>query len=44
MSFFVANFDWKVETVSTDDPLHHWAAIRTALTADERPYDYFVAF
>jgi len=44
VSFFVANLEWKIETVSTDDPLHHWAAIRTALTADERPYDYFVAF
>jgi predicted O-methyltransferase YrrM len=43
-SFFVENLNWKIESVSTDDPLHHWAAIRTAVTADERPYDYFVAF
>jgi predicted O-methyltransferase YrrM len=43
-SFFVANLGWKIESSSTDDPSHHWAAIRTAVTADERPYDYFVAF
>jgi predicted O-methyltransferase YrrM len=43
-SFFVANLDWTIEAVSTDEPLHHWAAIRTAVTPDERPYDHFVAF
>jgi predicted O-methyltransferase YrrM len=43
-SFFVANLDWTIEAVCTDEPLHHWAAIRTAVTADERPYDHFVAF
>jgi predicted O-methyltransferase YrrM len=43
-SFFVANLKWKVESISTDDPLHHWAAIRTAATPDERAYDSFVEF
>jgi predicted O-methyltransferase YrrM len=44
VSFFVSNLRWTVESVSTEDPRHHWAAIRTAMTPDERPYDYFAEF
>jgi predicted O-methyltransferase YrrM len=43
-SFFVANLDWTIEAVATDEPLHHWAAIRTAVTPDERSYDFFAEF
>jgi predicted O-methyltransferase YrrM len=44
VSFFVSNLRWTVESVSTAEPRHHWAAIRTATAPDERPYDYFVDF
>jgi predicted O-methyltransferase YrrM len=44
VSFFVSNLRWTVESVSTEEPRHHWAAVRTATTPDERPYDYFVDF
>jgi predicted O-methyltransferase YrrM len=44
VAFFVTNLSWTVEDRSTDDPQHHWAAVRTATGADERPYDFFVEF
>jgi predicted O-methyltransferase YrrM len=44
VSFFVANLGWKVEEVSTRDPLHHWAVLRTSTVDDARPFDHFVDF
>jgi predicted O-methyltransferase YrrM len=44
VSFFVSNLRWTVESVSTEEPRHHWAAIRTETMPDERAYDYFVDF
>ena len=43
-SFFVENVGWTVESVSPPDEFHQWAVLRTPLTPDERPFDYFVDF
>jgi predicted O-methyltransferase YrrM len=39
VAFFVANRGWAIERA---DP--EWAALRTPVAPDERPFDYFVAF
>jgi len=43
-SFCTTNLGWKLEEVSTDDELHHWAVLRTTLVPRERPFDYYVDF
>jgi predicted O-methyltransferase YrrM len=43
-SFFVANRDWTLESVSPDDDLHQWAVLRTATEPDTRPFTSFVDF
>jgi predicted O-methyltransferase YrrM len=43
-SFFLSNLGWSLEEVSDADELHHWAALRTSLDADSRPFDHFVEF
>jgi len=43
-SFFLANRDWTLESVSPADDLHQWAVLRTALEPDTRPFTHFVDF
>jgi predicted O-methyltransferase YrrM len=43
-SFFVANLGWRLEEVSPADDLHQWAALRTSVDPDQRPFDHFVDF
>jgi predicted O-methyltransferase YrrM len=44
VSFCTTNLGWKVEEVSTDDDLHHWAVLRTAPLPPQRPFDHYVDF
>jgi predicted O-methyltransferase YrrM len=44
VSFCTNNLRWKVEEISTDDPVHHWAVLRTAQEQVERSFDHFVEF
>jgi predicted O-methyltransferase YrrM len=44
VSFCVSNLGWALEEASIDDPLHHWAVLRTSENADERHYDHYVDF
>jgi predicted O-methyltransferase YrrM len=43
-SFFLRNLAWTLEEVSPADALHQWAVLRTARTADERRFDFYVEF
>lgn len=43
-SFCTTNLGWTLEEVSDADAQHHWAVLRTAVTLDARPYDFYVAF
>jgi predicted O-methyltransferase YrrM len=43
-SFCLSNLDWKLEESSDADELHGWAALRTSVGADTRPFDHFVEF
>ncbi len=42
--FFLRNLGWTIEEHSDADPLHEWAAVRTARMADNRPFTHFVDF
>jgi hypothetical protein len=44
VAFTTANLAWSIEMVSEDDPLHHFAILRTSTAPDERDYDTFVDF
>jgi predicted O-methyltransferase YrrM len=44
VAFFILNLGWTLEETSAEDPLHHWAVVRTAVAPDERPYDHYVEF
>jgi predicted O-methyltransferase YrrM len=43
-AFFVTNVGWTVEEVSTAEPDHHWAVVRTGRRPDARDFRYFVDF
>jgi predicted O-methyltransferase YrrM len=43
-SFSTNNLGWTLEEVSTNEPRHHWAVLRTARTPLERGFDHFVDF
>jgi predicted O-methyltransferase YrrM len=43
-AFMTSNLGWSVESVSEDDPLHHWVVLRTSTAPDDRNYDAFVDF
>jgi predicted O-methyltransferase YrrM len=43
-SFCITNLGWSLEETATDDPLHHWAVLRTPPSPPDRPYDHFVDF
>jgi predicted O-methyltransferase YrrM len=42
--FFLTNLGWRVEEVSSADPHHQWAVVRTSREPDTRAFDYFVEF
>jgi predicted O-methyltransferase YrrM len=44
LSFCTTNLGWRIEEVSTADPDHHWAAVRTATDPLERRFDHYVEF
>lgn len=44
VSFCTTNLGWKVEEVSSEDDLHHWAVLRTAHVPPQRPFDHYVDF
>lgn len=44
VSFFVANRQWTLESVSREDDLHQWVVLRTPLEPDTRPFTYFIDF
>ena len=44
VSFFISNLDWSLEEVSSKEPRHHWAVLRTSSFSDRRDFDYFVEF
>jgi hypothetical protein len=44
VSFCTTNLGWRVEEVSTADPLHHWTVLRTSETPRQRPFDHYVDF
>ena len=43
-SFCITNLGWTLEHVSPPDDTHQWAVLRTARSADERPFDHYVEF
>ncbi len=43
-SFCTTNLGWQIEQASTEDDLHHWAALRTAQAPHPRPFDHYVDF
>jgi predicted O-methyltransferase YrrM len=43
-SFCTKNLGWTLDEVSTTEPRHHWAVLRTARTSVERGFDHFVDF
>jgi predicted O-methyltransferase YrrM len=43
-SFCVTNLGWSREEVSQEDDQHSWVVLRTARSADTRPFDHFVDF
>lgn len=43
-SFCTTNLGWSIEEMSTDDPFHHWAVLRTSNPALPRAFDHYVAF
>lgn len=43
-SFCMSNLGWTLEQVSTKEPNHHWAVMRTARHPDRRPFYHFVEF
>lgn len=44
VSFLRANMEFSLDTVSKEDPFHHWAAIRKPVTPPARAFDHFVDF
>ena len=44
VNFFVQNLGWTVEERSATDPLHQWAAVRTAAGDDHRSFSDFADF
>ena len=44
VSFCTTNLGWTCEETSTQDPQHHWAALRTARSPDTRRFDHYVEF
>lgn len=44
VSFCTTNLQWTIEDMSTQDPRHQWAVLRTAPVPPERSYDHFVDF
>jgi predicted O-methyltransferase YrrM len=43
-SFFLANRNWTLESVSPEDDVHQWAVLRTPVEPDSRPFTHFVDF
>jgi predicted O-methyltransferase YrrM len=43
-SFCLTNLGWTLQEVSPVDELHQWAALRTSMAPDTRPFDYYVEF
>jgi predicted O-methyltransferase YrrM len=43
-SFCMTNLRWTLEQVSPADELHQWAALRTSMVPDTRPFDHYVEF
>jgi predicted O-methyltransferase YrrM len=43
-SFCLRNLGWSLEEESDADELHGWAALRTSVAPDTRPFDHFVDF
>ncbi len=43
-SFCLTNLGWTLQEVSPLDELHQWAALRTSVIPDTRPFDYYVEF
>jgi predicted O-methyltransferase YrrM len=43
-SFCRTNLGWTLEESSEADELHGWAALRTSVDPDTRPFDHFVEF
>jgi predicted O-methyltransferase YrrM len=43
-SFCLRNLGWTLLEVSSSDPLHQWAVLRTPTTPAGRPFDQFVDF
>jgi predicted O-methyltransferase YrrM len=44
VSFCTTNLQWTIEDMSTQDPRHQWAVLRTAPVPPQRSYDHFVDF
>jgi hypothetical protein len=44
VGFCATNLGWTVEEESRDEPVHNWAALRTAETAVARRFDDYVDF
>jgi predicted O-methyltransferase YrrM len=44
VAFCTTNLGWTVVETSSEDPQHHWVAVRTAPSPDTRPYDHFTEF
>ena len=43
-SFFLTNLGWTLEELSTQEPSHHWAVLRTSAAPDTRSFDYYIDF
>ncbi|HEX2379038.1 MAG TPA: class I SAM-dependent methyltransferase [Gaiellales bacterium] len=44
VAFCTTNLGWTIEETQAEDPLHHWAVLRTAISPDTRRFDHFVEF
>ena len=44
VAFCTTNLGWTFEETSDEDPLHHWAVLRTAEIPPHRSFDHYVDF
>lgn len=44
VAFWMRNLGWTLEEESAADRLHTWAVLRTSVTPDTRPFDFYIAF